>query len=222
MSERVSTLEVRQRLGDMLNRVALRHDEFVIERKGKPLAALVPVERLEQMRQIGAVLSEHGFFASAEDIFYLNTHEVHEALSDLGLAWSGGAAARGTVYWPPRVARRKEILARLAEWTPPPALGPIPHALNDPALTPVVLKARKFVKEGQHFGGDVYEGGMGYDKSTGREYTDLSDSRLTLSKVRIYSKVTQELLETTPFVIVNMDKVDFIYAREEEADDAPA
>jgi antitoxin (DNA-binding transcriptional repressor) of toxin-antitoxin stability system len=35
----------------MLNRVALRHDEFIIERKGKPLAALVPVERLEQMRR---------------------------------------------------------------------------------------------------------------------------------------------------------------------------
>jgi len=35
----------------MLNRVALRHDEFIIERKGKALAALVPVERLEQMRR---------------------------------------------------------------------------------------------------------------------------------------------------------------------------
>jgi hypothetical protein len=35
----------------MLNRVALRQDEFIIERKGKPLAALVPVERLEQMRR---------------------------------------------------------------------------------------------------------------------------------------------------------------------------
>ena len=52
MTERVSTLDVRQRLGDMLNRVALRHDEFVIERKGKPLAALVSIERLEQMRGI--------------------------------------------------------------------------------------------------------------------------------------------------------------------------
>ena len=28
----------------MLNRVALRRDEFVIERKGKALAALVPIE----------------------------------------------------------------------------------------------------------------------------------------------------------------------------------
>lgn len=51
MTERVSTLAVRQRIGDMLNRVALRHDEFIIERKGKPLAALVPVERLEQIRR---------------------------------------------------------------------------------------------------------------------------------------------------------------------------
>lgn len=51
MSERVSTIDVRQRIGDMLNRVALRRDEFVIERKGKALAALVPVERLEQMRR---------------------------------------------------------------------------------------------------------------------------------------------------------------------------
>ncbi len=51
MVDKVSTMEVRQRIGDMLNRVALRHDEFIIERKCKPLAALVPVERLEQMRR---------------------------------------------------------------------------------------------------------------------------------------------------------------------------
>lgn len=51
MTERVSTMQVRSRIGDMLNRVALRHDEFIIERKGEALAALVPVERLEQMRQ---------------------------------------------------------------------------------------------------------------------------------------------------------------------------
>ena len=51
MAERVSTIEVRRRIGDLVNRVALRHDEFIIERKGKSLAALVPVERLEQMRR---------------------------------------------------------------------------------------------------------------------------------------------------------------------------
>ncbi len=51
MTEKVSTMDVRARIGDMLNRVSLRHDEFIIERKGQALAALVPVERLEQMRR---------------------------------------------------------------------------------------------------------------------------------------------------------------------------
>jgi antitoxin (DNA-binding transcriptional repressor) of toxin-antitoxin stability system len=51
MPETVSTMDVRQRIGDMLNRVAPRHDEFIIERKGAALAALVPIERLEQMRR---------------------------------------------------------------------------------------------------------------------------------------------------------------------------
>ena len=90
--------------------------------------------RPPEMREIGAVMSEHGFFESADDVFYLNIHEVHEALSDLGLAWSGGTPARGTVYWPPRIARRKEILAKLSEWTPPPALGVVPEVINDPTV----------------------------------------------------------------------------------------
>ena len=51
MTEKVSAVEVRQKLGDMLNRVALRHEQFIIERKGKPLAAMVPIEQLEQMQQ---------------------------------------------------------------------------------------------------------------------------------------------------------------------------
>ncbi len=52
MSTKISTADVRLRIGDLLNRVALRGDEFVIERKGKPMAALVSVERLEQLRRV--------------------------------------------------------------------------------------------------------------------------------------------------------------------------
>jgi pyruvate, water dikinase len=87
-----------------------------------------------KVREVGAVLAENGFFAEADDVFYLDIHEVHAALSDLGLAWAGGAPGRGTVYWPPRVARRKEILAALAQWTPPPALGVVPEVINDPTV----------------------------------------------------------------------------------------
>jgi len=43
-----------------------------------------------------------------------------------------------------------------------------------------------------------------------------NDSRLTLSKVRIYSKGSQEMLEAAPFVLLNMEKVDFLYARDDE------
>src|SRR5437773_11432109 len=49
--EKVTTLDLRQRLGDYLNRVALRHDQFIIERKGKPLAAMVPVEKLIELER---------------------------------------------------------------------------------------------------------------------------------------------------------------------------
>jgi hypothetical protein len=66
--------------------------------------------------------------------------------------------------------------------------------------------------------------GMG-GRATSRRASDFirafSDSKLTLSKVRIYSKGTQELLETVPFVLLNMDKLDFIYARDEEVGDDP-
>jgi hypothetical protein len=52
MSERISTLEVRRRLGDILDRVHLRHDRFVIERKGRALAAVVPVETLAALERL--------------------------------------------------------------------------------------------------------------------------------------------------------------------------
>ena len=51
MIEKLTTLDFRQHLGDLLNRVALRHDEFIIERKGKPLAAMVSVEKFRQLEQ---------------------------------------------------------------------------------------------------------------------------------------------------------------------------
>jgi antitoxin (DNA-binding transcriptional repressor) of toxin-antitoxin stability system len=63
MSETVSTIDIRQRIGDILNRVALRQDEFVVQRKGKALAAIVPVARLEQMRR----------FASRHALEFLDT-----------------------------------------------------------------------------------------------------------------------------------------------------
>lgn len=48
MRESISTIELRKRLGDVLDRVRLRDDVFVIERRGRPVAMLVPVEGAEK------------------------------------------------------------------------------------------------------------------------------------------------------------------------------
>ena len=44
------------------------------------------------------------------------------------------ATTRGAGHFGPIVAERKRMLAVLRDWTPPPALGPMPEALNDPAV----------------------------------------------------------------------------------------
>jgi phosphohistidine swiveling domain-containing protein len=87
-----------------------------------------------KLREIGGVLVEHGFLESADDLFLLSIHEVHEALMDLGLAWAGGSRGHGPGHWPPKVAERKRVLDVLAQWTPPPALGVVPDVINDPTV----------------------------------------------------------------------------------------
>ena len=82
MTEKVSTLEVRQKLGDILNRVALRHDQFIIERKGKPLAAMVPIETLAQMQRaarlhLRRVLDQQPGDLSQEDADRLANEATH-------------------------------------------------------------------------------------------------------------------------------------------------
>jgi pyruvate,water dikinase len=88
----------------------------------------------EKVREVAALFVEHGMLEDVEDVFILRVNEVREAISDLSLAWSGGTTPRGAGYWPPIVKRRKEILAKLAEWTPPPALGTIPEEVGDPTM----------------------------------------------------------------------------------------
>lgn len=55
MTERISTLDIRRMLGELLDRVHLRHDEFIIERKGKPLAALVSVEKMRELQRLARI-----------------------------------------------------------------------------------------------------------------------------------------------------------------------
>jgi pyruvate,water dikinase len=85
-----------------------------------------------KIREFGALLATRGFLVSGEDVFQLTRHEVSEALDELCLTWAHGGPAQGPAHWPPIVERRKALLERLRAWSPPPALGTVPEAVNDP------------------------------------------------------------------------------------------
>ena len=51
MVKYISTLEIRHHLGELLNRVHLCDDRYVIERKGEPLAAVVPIWQFEKWQE---------------------------------------------------------------------------------------------------------------------------------------------------------------------------
>ena len=96
------------------------------------LRLLVPDPVVEQDPRVRRAAGSHGFLEDGEDVFQLSRYEVAIALDELVLTWATGGRPLGPKHWPPIVARRKEILERLAEWTPPPALGVTPEAVTDP------------------------------------------------------------------------------------------
>jgi pyruvate,water dikinase len=87
-----------------------------------------------KIREFGELLVRQGVLADVEDIFHLHHTEVDQALSDIMLAWAAGAPPLGAAHFGPIIAERKRILEVLRDWSPPPAIGPVPEALNDPAV----------------------------------------------------------------------------------------
>jgi pyruvate,water dikinase len=87
-----------------------------------------------KIREFGSLLSSHGFFACEEDVFHLTHYEVESAIVDLMTAWSNGSAPRGPAYWPAIVAERRAAINEWAKHTTPPALGPVPDVIDDPAI----------------------------------------------------------------------------------------
>jgi prevent-host-death family protein len=51
MLKTISAVKVRQNLGEVMNEVALRDDEYIVERAGKPLVAIIPVEKYLSMKR---------------------------------------------------------------------------------------------------------------------------------------------------------------------------
>jgi pyruvate,water dikinase len=87
-----------------------------------------------KIREFGTLLMEAGFFAKQEDVFQLTHYELEAAIIDLMNSWSSGAPPRGPAYWPPIIAQRRAAIAEWAKHSTPPALGPIPDVIDDPAI----------------------------------------------------------------------------------------
>jgi pyruvate,water dikinase len=109
-----------------------------------------------KVREFGALLVRHGFLDDTEDVFQLNRHEVMQALEELVLYWAAGGIPLGGSHWKPIVARRRELLEKLADWNPPPALGVMKDKSNDPitvmlwGITPERLQDWAREQEGGH------------------------------------------------------------------------
>ncbi|HYK71339.1 MAG TPA: PEP-utilizing enzyme, partial [Streptosporangiaceae bacterium] len=87
-----------------------------------------------KIREFGDLLVRQGVLAETEDIFQLHHSEIDMALADVMLAWSAGSQPLGSRHFGPIIAERKRMLEVLKGWSPPAALGPVPEALNDPAV----------------------------------------------------------------------------------------
>ena len=51
MLKTISAIKVRQNLGQVMNEVALKDDKYIIERAGKPLVAIIPIEQYRSMKK---------------------------------------------------------------------------------------------------------------------------------------------------------------------------
>jgi prevent-host-death family protein len=51
MAKRISAMELRKRLGEIMNEVSLRDNEYIVERGGKPLVAVIPIWKLKQLEE---------------------------------------------------------------------------------------------------------------------------------------------------------------------------
>ncbi len=87
-----------------------------------------------KIREFGALLTEHGFFDKEEDVFHLTHYELEQVIVDLMTSWSNGSPPRGIQRTRAMVAERQ---AAIKAWEPletPPALGPVPDIIDDPAI----------------------------------------------------------------------------------------
>lgn len=87
-----------------------------------------------KIREFGKLLADKGVLDNSEDIFHLHHSEVSLTLGNVMNSWAAGSAPVNADYWKPIIAERKRMLEVLKDWQAPPAIGPMPENIEDPAL----------------------------------------------------------------------------------------
>jgi len=61
-------------------------------------------------------------------------------------------------------------------------------------------------------------------RATSRRASDYlrhyADAKITLSRARLYRVADDQLLDETPFIVLNLDRIDLVYARDIQGGDA--
>jgi prevent-host-death family protein len=85
MKKTISALKVRQNLGQVMNEVSIKGDDYVVERAGKPLVAIIPVEKyLRFQKDLDEFYNEvKSFQTSVKDV---PAKVLDEALAEATLA----------------------------------------------------------------------------------------------------------------------------------------
>jgi prevent-host-death family protein len=73
--KKVSALKARQNLGQLLEEVYYKGDQYVIERAGKPMAAVVPLWQLEEWQK-----RRERFFGAVEELQQQNQEVEPEVI----------------------------------------------------------------------------------------------------------------------------------------------
>ncbi len=67
MTKKVNALKARKNLGQLLEEVYYKGDQYVIERAGRPMAAVVPIWQLEEWQK-----RRERFFGMVEELWQKN------------------------------------------------------------------------------------------------------------------------------------------------------
>jgi pyruvate,water dikinase len=108
-----------------------------------------------KIREFGALLAAHDFFPNEEDVFHLTHYELEAAIIDLMTSWSNGSAPRGPEHWPQIVAERRAAIIEWSKHDTPPALGPVPEVIDDPAIVMLWGITRESLEMWLHAGSDA-------------------------------------------------------------------